>query len=81
MGVVYSLTDIVWEEHYEEWSDEIVDSLDIAAGRMPHGPYEQYPLEALYRRNYDKISQFYIMLSPEYILTASIGPVTGIPAV
>ena len=61
--------------------DEIVDSLDIAAGRMSHGPYEQYPLKTLYRINYDKISQFYICYHQRVHTNKSIGPVTGIPAV
>ncbi len=39
------LTDMVREEDNKEWSDEVVDTLDVAAGRVPHGPDEQHSLE------------------------------------
>jgi hypothetical protein len=42
-----SLTDIVGEKYDKERSDEVIDSLDVAAGRVAHRPDEQNPLETL----------------------------------
>ena len=44
------LTNVVGEEDDEERGHEVVDSLNVAAGRVPHGPDEQNPLETLYRK-------------------------------
>ena len=35
-----SLTDIVGEKDNKEGSDQIINALDIATGRMSNGPYE-----------------------------------------
>ena len=43
-------TDVVGEEDDEERGHEVVDSLNVAAGRVPHGPDEQNPLETLYHK-------------------------------
>ena len=43
----WSLTDIVGEKDDKERSDEVIDSLDVAAGGVTHRPDEQYPLETL----------------------------------
>ena len=42
-----SLTDVVGEKDDKERRDEVVDSLDVAAGGVTHRPDEQYPLETL----------------------------------
>ena len=44
------LTDVVGEEDDKERGHEVVDSLNVAAGRVPHGPDEQNPLETLYHK-------------------------------
>ena len=41
------LTDIVGEKNDKERCNEVIDALDIAAGRVTHGPDEQNPLETL----------------------------------
>ena len=33
--------DVLGEEHYNEGGDDVVDALDVAAGRMPHVPHVQ----------------------------------------
>ena len=43
----YSLTYIVGEEDDEEWSDEVIDTLDVSAGRVTHRPDKQDPLKTL----------------------------------
>lgn len=35
------------EEDHEERDDQVVHPLDVAAGRVAYGPYEQYPFEDL----------------------------------
>ena len=42
-----SLTDVVGEKDDKERRDEVIDSLDVAAGGVTHRPDEQYPLETL----------------------------------
>ncbi len=46
-GTYTVLTDMVGEKDNKEWSDEIIDALHVATGRMPHGPDEQHSLKTL----------------------------------
>ena len=59
------LTDVVGEKDDKERRDEVVDSLDVATGWVPHGPDEQYPLKALL--NYLLLKQGDIWIHPRYI--------------
>lgn len=47
VGRAPSLTDVLEDEDDEEWRDQVVDALHVAAGRMPDGPDEQNPLKYL----------------------------------
>ncbi len=39
------LTYIVGEEDDKEWCDKVIDALDVAAGRVSHGPDKQNTLK------------------------------------
>ena len=41
------LTYVLTDEDYKEGSDEVIYPLNISAGRMTYGPYEQYPFKNL----------------------------------
>ena len=35
------------DEDHEERGDQVVDPLNVSAGRVAYGPYKQYPLKNL----------------------------------
>lgn len=41
------LTYVLADEDYKEGSDKVIYPLNISAGRMTYGPYEQYPFKNL----------------------------------
>ena len=41
------LTDVIGQEHDKERCDKIIDPLNIAASRVPHGPDKQDSLKTL----------------------------------
>jgi len=48
------LTDVLKDEDDEERRDQVVDALDVAAGRMTDGPDEEDPLKNLSYANKHK---------------------------
>lgn len=42
-----ALTDVLEHVDHEEWRDQVVDALHVAAGRVADGPNEQDPLKNL----------------------------------
>lgn len=43
----YDPTYVLADEDHKEGRDKVIYPLNISAGRMTYGPYEQYPLKNL----------------------------------